>query len=48
MLFAIAVCVSVADESISATCEMFVRKLDGVVERKLDEDVTGLNLYQFL
>ena len=33
---------------ISATCEMFVRKLDGTVERKLDEAVTGLNLYAFL
>ena len=33
---------------ISATCEMFVRKLDGVVERKLDEAVTGLNLYEFI
>ena len=33
---------------VSATCEMFVRKLDGVVERKLDEDVTGLNLYEFI
>lgn len=33
---------------ISATCEMFVRKLDGTVERKLDEAVTGLNLYEFL
>ena len=33
---------------ISATCEMFVRRLDGVVERKLDEAVTGLNLYEFL
>ena len=32
---------------ISATCEMFVRRIDGVVERKLDEAVTGLNLYAF-
>lgn len=32
---------------ISATCEMFVRRLDGHVERKLDEAVTGLNLYEF-
>ena len=31
---------------ISATCEMFVRKINGRVERKLDEDVTGLNLYE--
>ena len=33
---------------ISATCEMIVRVLDGRVERKLDEAVTGLNLYEFL
>ena len=33
---------------ISATCELFIRKLEGVVERRLDENVTGLNLYQFL
>lgn len=33
---------------ISATCEMFVRKIDGRVERRLDEEVTGLNLYEFL
>lgn len=33
---------------ISATCEMIVRVLDGTVERKLDEAVTGLNLYEFL
>ena len=33
---------------ISATCEMIVRKLSGTVERKLDEAVTGLNLYEFL
>lgn len=33
---------------IAATCEMFVRRLDGEVERRLDEEVTGLNLYQFL
>lgn len=33
---------------VSATCEMFVRKLEGAVERKLDEAVTGLNLYRFL
>ena len=33
---------------VSATCEMFVRRLDGIVERRLDEDVTGLNLYAFL
>lgn len=33
---------------ISATCEMIVRQINGCVERKLDEDVTGLNLYEFL
>lgn len=33
---------------ISATCEMIVRKINGRVERKLDQDVTGLNLYEFL
>ena len=33
---------------ISATCEMIVRQLDGIVERKLDEAETGLNLYEFL
>ena len=33
---------------ISATCELCVRKLEGVVERRLDADGTGLNLYQFL
>ena len=32
---------------ISATCEMFVRVLDGMVNRRLDESVTGLNLYEF-
>lgn len=32
---------------ISATCELFVRVLDGAVERRLDEGV-GLNLYRFL
>lgn len=32
---------------ISATCEMFVRRIDGVVGRKLDDAVTGLNLYAF-
>ena len=31
---------------ISATCEIFVRKINGVVERKPDP-VTGLNLYEF-
>lgn len=33
---------------ISATCEMFVRKLSGTVERKLDTETTGLNLYKFV
>ena len=33
---------------ISATCEMFVRRLEGAVGRKLDEAVTGLNLYEFV
>ena len=33
---------------ISATCELFVRPLDGRVERFLDEAETGLNLYRFL
>ncbi len=32
---------------ISATSEMFVRRLDGTVNRRLDEAVTGLNLYSF-
>ena len=33
---------------LSATCEMFVRRIDGIVERRLDEEVTGLNLYEFV
>ena len=33
---------------ISATCELFVRPLTGTVERRLDEEETGLNLYRFL
>ena len=33
---------------ISATCEMIVRVLDGVVERKYDDSVTGLNLFEFV
>ena len=33
---------------ISATCELFVRPLDGTVERRLDEEETGLNLFRFL
>ena len=32
---------------ISATAELFIRRLEGCVERKLDEAVTGLNLYEF-
>ena len=32
---------------IAATCELFIRVLDGQVGRKLDEAVTGLNLYEF-
>ena len=32
---------------VSATCEMVVRVIDGVVERKRDPDV-GLNLFQFI
>ncbi len=33
---------------LSATCEMFVRQIDGVVERILDDKETGLNLFRFL
>ncbi len=33
---------------ISATCEMILKKLDGTVERRLDKDVTGLNLFEFV
>ena len=47
MLFAIAVCVSVADESISATCEIFVRAIPRTVNRRFDADGVGLNLYAF-
>ena len=32
---------------ISATCELFIRKLEGTVEREKDPE-TGLNLYKFL
>ena len=32
---------------ISATCEMAVRRINGLVGRKLDLESTGLNLYQF-
>ena len=32
---------------ISATCEMVVRQIDGIVERELDDAVTGLNLFTF-
>jgi len=33
--------------TVSATCEMVVRVLDGTVERRLDETV-GLNLFRFV
>ena len=33
---------------ISATCEMFVKTLDGVIERRVDEKETGLNLFEFV
>ncbi len=33
---------------LSATCEMFVREIDGVVERTLDDKETGLYLFSFL
>ena len=33
---------------ISATCEMIVRKIEGCVERRLDEKETGLNLFEFV
>lgn len=33
--------------TVSATCEMVVRALDGEVERQFDEKV-GLNLFRFL
>ena len=36
-----------AECRLSATCEMFVRKLEGRVERRHDNEVTGLNLYYF-
>ncbi|MBO6002986.1 MAG: DNA-binding protein [Mailhella sp.] len=32
---------------ISATAEIFIRSMAGEVGRRLDEAVTGLNLYQF-
>ena len=32
---------------ISATCELFVRRLEGRVERRPDTEGTGLNLYHF-
>ena len=31
---------------VSATCEMIINIIDGVVDRKLDEDI-GLNLFKF-
>ena len=33
---------------ISATSEIHIRIIEGVVERRLDEEVTGLNIYRFL
>ena len=33
--------------TVSATCEMFITVLDGVVERRFDEAV-GLNLFEFI
>ena len=33
--------------TVSATCEMVVRVVDGVVERRRDEEV-GLNLFRFV
>ena len=32
---------------ISATCEMIVRKIDGLVGRRVDTETTGLNLFEF-
>lgn len=34
------------DATISATCEMVIRVLDGTVDRYFDEEV-GLNLFKF-
>ena len=31
---------------VSATCEMIINIIDGVVDRKFDEDI-GLNLFKF-
>lgn len=31
---------------VSATCEMFIYPIDGIVEREFDEEI-GLNLYKF-
>ena len=33
---------------ISATCEMILRRINGNIERRLDKDVTGLNLFEFI
>lgn len=33
--------------TVSATCEMVIRVLDGTVERELDEEI-GLNLFKFI
>lgn len=35
------------DATVSATCEMVIRILDGRVERRLDEEI-GLNLFKFI
>lgn len=32
---------------VSATCELMIRRLDGVIGRRLDEAGTGLNLFDF-
>ena len=32
---------------VSGTCEMFIRVIDGTVDRFRDEEVTGLNLWKF-
>ena len=37
-----------AECRLSATCEMFVRDIKGTVERRHDDEVTGLNLYDFV
>jgi len=32
---------------VSGTCEMFIHVIDGTVDRRHDEEVTGLNLFAF-